>query len=249
MVAFTYWSHFGSFKDPLGISQTVTFPIPPKTTVGGILGAMIGKKPEEIFGDLEYFNFQYSVIPLSPIRKKSFAQNYIDDFTKTSGTKLDEMQKFAKQNPKSKFLEIHQRGFKKGAKPIYRELLIAPKYLIVIQDFKFKDELETQLKNHNSVYPLYMGNSEFSANFEYVDAISKEVRSSTVDSFTASLDLIDFEEGQHYSSLKMATKSFNQREYSDYTHLVVSNKALKLKQEINALHVKTKFGEFVCECL
>ena len=68
----------------------------------------------------EYFNFKYSVVTLTPIRKKSFVQNYINDYTKHVETKI------------SKRLEKGLREAKNPQKQVSRELLLNPKYLVEI---------------------------------------------------------------------------------------------------------------------
>jgi len=73
MIAFKLWSNFGVFRDPLTITQNITFSIPPKTTIGGMLAAILGIDYNDYFQDETYFDFQYSVVLLSTIRKKSFA--------------------------------------------------------------------------------------------------------------------------------------------------------------------------------
>ena len=88
MFALKLWSKFGVFRDPMTITQNITLPIPPKTTVGGILASIIGLDYDKYFKDENYFNFKYSVVLLKEIRKKSFAQNYVMDYTKKSEARL-----------------------------------------------------------------------------------------------------------------------------------------------------------------
>lgn len=247
MIVFRFWSRFGAFKDPLGISQNITFSLPPKTAIGGMMGAVLGKAPEEIFSDEEYFDFSYSVVLLQPIRKQSFAQNYINDYTKSAATKLDEMQKFRNKNPKNTFLKLHQEGFKKGAKPTFRELLINPNYLIVVDNFKHEVQLREYMANHHSVFPVYMGNSEFAANFSFVEHDVEMLESDRVDSFTTHIECIDFQPSQHYSSMKLACSSYGERQYRDYRNIVVSNRPLKMKNNVSIAKLSTDLGEFQCE--
>jgi len=256
MIAFRFWSRFGAFKDPLSISQNITFSLPPKTAIGGIIGGIIGKTPDEIFNDDEYFNFGYSAVLLSPTRKKSFAQNYISKYTERSYYKINAINKCLLELPLGKrekavienFKFEEEKGdYKVWQKPTYRELLLNPNYLIIIQDFKYEKKLKKHLQNHYSVYPVYMGNSEFSANFSWVECTSNSVKTDTLHSFTQEVENIDFRLGNHYTSLKMATKSFGQREYRDYKQIVVSDKAITLKKSIEAIKLLTPDGQYYCE--
>lgn len=247
MIVFRFWSRFGAFKDPLGISQNITFALPPKTAIGGIMGAVLGKTPKEIFSDENYFDFWYSNVLINPARKQSFAQNYIDDYTKGAATKLDEMKKFRAGNPKSRWSRLHQKGFKKGAKPIFRELLINPDYLIAIDDFKHEKQLREHMANHCSVYPVYMGNSEFAANFALIEHEAEQISSDRIDSFTTQVESIDFQADQHYTSMKLANKCYREREYLDYRHIIVSNRAIKLQNDVEITKISTSLGEYRCE--
>lgn len=247
MIVFRFWSRFGAYKDPLGISQNITFALPPKTAIGGMMGAVLGKTPKEIFADEDYFDFGYSNVLLRPARKQSFAQNYIDDYTKSAATKLDEMKKLRAGNPKSRWAKLHQEGFKKGAKPIFRELLINPDYLIAIDNFKYEEELHRHMDSHYSAYPVYMGNSEFAANFALIEHKAEQVSSDRIDSFTTQVESIDFQADQHYTSMKLANRSYGEREYRDYLHIIVSNRAIKLQSDVSITKISTALGEYQCE--
>ena len=93
MFGFTLRAGFGAFRDPLTITQNMTFSIPPKTTVGGMLAAVLGLDYKDWFGDDGFFDFGYSLVLPNPVRKKSFAQNYVMDYTKISGVRFDSMLK------------------------------------------------------------------------------------------------------------------------------------------------------------
>jgi CRISPR-associated protein Cas5h len=42
MFAFEIWGKFASFRDPFTISQNISLPIPPKTTVAGMMASILG---------------------------------------------------------------------------------------------------------------------------------------------------------------------------------------------------------------
>jgi CRISPR-associated protein Cas5h len=130
LLAFEIWGKFASFRDPFTISQNLTFNLPPKTTIGGMMASFLGlpneTKENDIayFDEKDFFDFHYSCIIKNPIFKKTFSQNYINDYTKSSATKLDVL------------LKGQNKDFKVSPKPINRELLLNPKYLIIIDNFK-----------------------------------------------------------------------------------------------------------------
>lgn len=257
MFAFELWGSFAAFRDPLTITQNLTLPIPPKTTVGGMLAAILGLDYTEYFNDDEFFNFEYSIIIKKTIRKYSFAQNYIKKYTERSSIKEGGFKAILSDGKLSKKGELSLHNFfftvpkepdyKVGTKPIYRELILNPKYIIIINNFKYEEEILPFLLNHNSSYPLYMGNTEFAGNYNLIDIESVEISTSEVSSFTIHADLIQFEAGKKYTPVYAATKVTGNREYRDYRKLVISDGKIKLKENIKGYQVKTKKEEYTCE--
>jgi len=290
MIAFKLWSNFGVFRDPLTITQNITFGIPPKTTIGGMLAAILGIDYNDYFQDESYFDFQYSVVLLNPIRKKSFAQNYIEDYTKKSENKFNALADVYKTQPllnklidtkiqlkqktylskreikildgiEKKIIKANENYKKKMVnydknisekmpkpKPIQREILLNPSYLIFIKDYKYEDELYKAMISHQSAFTFYMGNSEFPANYEIenCDNIS-ELRIDQLDSFAINPENIEFEVGKKYTLLHTATKVGKNRSYLDYKPIVISDGQIKYSDSINGFNIKTSRGEFNCE--
>ena len=290
MFGFKLWGRFGSFRDPITITQNMTFGIPPKTTVGGMLASILGIDYNEYFNDNEYFDFGYSLILKNSVRKKSFAQNYIMDYTEKSLGRLnlmldirDNNQKLLlhenqKKELKSKELptkadekKIKSLGKKIGttkerlnkainnwreksserfakAKPIYRELLIDPSFYIFINNFKHEDKIIELMKEHLSKFPLYMGNSEFAANYQFIDCHKYEKKKIMgLDSFTGNPEKIKFESGKKYTSVYAATRTTGSREYRDYKSMIVCDKKITLSSAIDGYSLNTDMGDFNCE--
>lgn len=289
MFCFKLWSRFAVFRDPLTITQNLTFPFPPKTTVGGMLAAILGIESNSYFKDRDYFNFKYSLVLNGPIRKKSFAQNYVEDYTKKSEMKISKLGFYFKINSKKARLESHKYGLLRekelveekyesvddvnnrikknsiriteaanksdnlnfvtftSAKPIYRELIISPQYLIFIDDFKYEKKIVGYMKKHFTRFALYMGNSEFAANYKYIECTSSVVNTNHIDTFTAQPELINFEPDKNYINLYMATKTILKREYRDYKNIVISDSGVNLDKQIQAKVVETPDGVFNCE--
>jgi len=289
MFGFKLWGRFAAFRDPLTITQNLTFPIPPKTTIGGLLAAILGIDYNDYFTDEDFFQFQYSVVLLKPIRKKNFSQNYIADYTKKSANKFDIMKSYfdAKANLQELYdtkynilnyktlsksdqkkllgldnkIEMLQKNLPEKSekyhlimgtsfpkpKPIFRELLIEPEYLIFILNFKHKDTIIDLLKNHCSSYNLYLGNTEFSANYKNTPCDPEEKSLIKLNSFTAQPEKIKFEPGKKYTNVYAATKVINKREYRDYKRLIICDREISLKNEINGYVIKTEQRDYNCE--
>lgn len=290
MFGFKLWGRFGSFRDPITITQNMTFSIPPKTTVGGVLASILGIDYNDYFNDNEYFDFGYSLVLKNPIRKKSFSQNYIMDYTKTSAIRFNLMltirdnnhevmlyenqkRELVSKETRTKTEERKLKGLEKKieaarknvskainnwrekssgrfakAKPIYRELLINPSFYIFINKFKHEDKIIELMKAHLSTFPLYMGNSEFAANYQFIDCHKyEEKKIMELDSFTENPEKIKFEPGKKYTNVYAATRTTGGREYRNYKSMVVCDKKIILSSAIDGYRLKTSMGDFNCE--
>jgi len=227
MFAFEIWGKFASFRDPFTISQNISLPIPPKTTVAGMMASILGV--ENYFEDKAFSDFEYSIIIVNPIRKKSFSQNYINDYTSKVQTHINSL----KKSDYAKF----SNGFrdkKSPQKPINRELLLNPRYLVVIKDFKYENKLSQYLKDRMSKFSFYLGNSEFAGNFKFIEITkSQEIKLDEVEvnSFILESDVnnIDFKEGIRYSTLSFATALNIHRTPISSTSVIIGSEAIRVK--------------------
>lgn len=243
MFAFKIWGKFGSFKDPMTISQNITVDFPPKTAVCGMLAAILGV--DNFLKDREFSDFTYSIVFSKSIAKKSFSQNYINDYTEKTNSKLDNLQKL-------NFINIKDglRDIKAPQKPINRELLINPSYLIFINNFKFENEIIHNLKNRIIKYSLYMGNSEFAANFKFLEIEKYDLKNFDevmLDSFVEQdlVSKIEFEDNVLYKNNQISTKLNEDRSPISFLNLINSSSKIKLKN-IKAYEIKIKDEIYIC---
>ncbi|QKG30215.1 CRISPR-associated protein Cas5 [Campylobacter sp. RM16187] len=243
MFAFKVWGKFACFKDPLGISQNITLPIPPKTAVSGMLAALLGV--EDYLNNSKFSGFKYSVVLGNSITKKTFSQNYINDYTKNTKTHINNLLKFNIEK-----IANGLRDIKAPQKPINRELLINPGYIIFIDEFELEAEAIHNLKNRICKFSFYLGNSEFAGNFEFLE-INKfdnlyfdEV---SIDSFLLESDIknIDFEDGVLYSPLSFATALDADRSPIASKNLILSNNKIRAK---NIEAFKITCGDKIYHC-
>lgn len=238
MFAIKIWSKFGSFRDPIGISQKISLPIPPKTTVAGMLAAVLG---EADFLKMDvYKNFEYSVIALNPIRKRTFSQNYIKGSSSIA-------EKWISNLKGEKYGAISD-GYRNMQKPTNRELLLDPAYLIVIKDFALEDEIVELLKDHRSVFSFYMGSSEFAANFELVKVKSKKIKSKKllIDSFVdeGNFSNIELDEDGSYYPINIVTKLNSERSPLENRRVIFCDRGIRANN-IEAYQVNDKHCIFI----
>lgn len=247
MFAFEIWGKFASFRDPFTISQNISLPIPPKTTVAGMLASILGV--EEYLGRSEFSDFDYSVVALNPIRKKSFSQNYINDYTSKVQAQINSL----KKSDYGKLAEGF-RDKKNPQKPINREILLDVRYLIFIKKFADEDTITRHLENKISKFPLYLGNSEFAGNFKLVKIYDAQemlnMPSAKVDSFILESDVknIEFEEGIRYSNLSFATKLNKQRSPVSLASVIMGSSAISVKN-MTLYKIKCEDRDYYCRFL
>lgn len=244
MFAFKIWGKFASFRDPLGISQNLTYPIVPKTSVSGMLACILGI--EKYLEEDGFQNFEYSVIVQNPIIKKSFSQNYINDYTEKTKKHINNI----KEN---NFKDIANglRDSKSPQKPINRELLINLKYMIFIKNFKYEKEIIFNLKERISKFAFYLGNTEFAGNFSFIDICSfseKHFTNVYVDSFVKNENIknIIFSENAIYSPINFTTKLDKDRIQIESKNIILSNKQICLKN-VNIYEITCKNSTYHCE--
>lgn len=171
VIAFDVWSDFAHFKKNYTTTSPVSFGVPPRTTVTGLIAAIIGLGKKEYY---EYFKLDVSKISLrvlNPIKRIQLTESLV--WTKDTfypyAIKVKEssllFEPFSGQNPHI----LVRIDFIKN-----------PKYRIYFwhKDGQLMDELEKFLKEHKSVYTPYLGISELIANFSYVGRFKVEQRNS-----------------------------------------------------------------------
>jgi len=141
---------FGHFKVPYTTTSPLTFPIPPKTSVAGMVSCIIGLDKTDY---LNYFNqddFKIAIEILKPIKMIIINENFIN---------VKNVKYFARM-PKGKSCRTQ----------INIEFLKDPSYRIYLyhkNDKVFK-ELQNNLREHKSIYTFCMGLSECIGNFIYI---------------------------------------------------------------------------------
>ena len=204
VVGFAIWADFGHFSHPATIYSSLTYPVPPKTTVMGMLGAIAGL--DDYFG-LNAMRYSVEVEHLEG--KRQFCFNGIKDALK----ELD---------PKK------GGGFRKGRKQFYRELLLQPRYRIYCDLSDVENDLRLRvvdaLQKEAAHYPLYMGINFCLAEYRYMgefEPITERQDEVWIDSIVP-LDY-DFviEPNKQYTDVRMARSVSEGRLFGDFADYLV----------------------------
>lgn len=149
VLIFDVWGYYAHFRRFYTTTSPLTFPIPPRTALCGLIAAIIGKKKEDN-EYLKYFTLNKASIGLrllKPVKKVMIAENLIHT-------------KNAKGPGMNLITERTQINF---------EFLKDPKYRIYFHhtDEDIYQQLKGNLISHKSVYTPCLGLSENIANFEF----------------------------------------------------------------------------------
>jgi len=160
VLTFDIWGDYAHFRRFYTTTSPLTFPIPPRTALCGLIGAIIGLDKEgneylRYFGKYDAF---IGLRLLAPVNKVMIAENLIH----TKNVRGIGMNLIPEQAGRC------QIGF---------EFLKSSKYRIY---FYHKNEtiyyaLKDKLEHHKSVYTPCLGLSENIANFKFVDELETKV--------------------------------------------------------------------------
>ncbi|NKQ39816.1 MAG: type I-B CRISPR-associated protein Cas5 [Methanosarcinales archaeon] len=158
VVVFDIWGDYAHFRRFYTTTSPLTFPIPPRTALCGLIGAMIGLEKENN-EYLQFFTIDKAFIGLrllSPVKKVIIAENLIHT-------------KKAKGIGMNLIVERCQIRF---------EFLKDPKYRIYFYhtDKDLYKKMKNNLECHKSVYTPCFGLSENIANFKFINEFKIETK-------------------------------------------------------------------------
>jgi CRISPR-associated protein Cas5h len=154
VLVFDLFADFGHFKVPYTTTSPLTLPVPSRTSVYGIIGALVGLDKNDYLSHFEGENCKISLGVKRPVKKIRISENLIN--TKN----VNETYMFARMN--SRKAAPHS--------PTRIEFLKDPGYRVYFhhRDQEIFDKACRHLENHHTVYTISLGISECLANFEYI---------------------------------------------------------------------------------
>ena len=155
-IIFDIWADFGHFKKYYTTSSPLTFSIPPRTAIIGLVSAIIGLDKNEYLSLMTKDKADIAIRIISPIKKIRISQNLI--------------------NTKDWFWTPVKRGTHEPRTQVRFEYLKEPKFRIYFShlDEKIYRLLKENLKSHKSFYTPCLGLSELIADFKFIDEVSAD---------------------------------------------------------------------------
>jgi CRISPR-associated protein Cas5h len=220
-LVFDIWADYAHFKKYYTTTSPLTFSIPPKTTLYGIVSAILGFSKDEYLNHFQEGQCKIAVQIKNPVKKTRINLNLID--TKKAAL----------------MSQIETRT------QIKTEFLKDAKYRIYFmhQDKDLYNNLKEKLKNHKSVYSISLGLSENLANFEYIKEIElKKITENSwqeintvirIDKENISKGDIDFSQSnREYFSDKIAVEMESDRTVTDYAQVLFERSGRSIKANV-----------------
>ncbi|MCF6464459.1 type I-B CRISPR-associated protein Cas5 [Clostridium sp. Cult2] len=180
MIAFDIYGKFAHFRKFYTNSSSLTYSVPPRTTIEGMIAALLGYERDSYYELLGADKLNIAVKKIGATRKIMQSLNYM---------KADSP---GKLNSPTEHTQIPFEILTGDRNLRYRIFL----YHI---DDAIQDEIKKRTKNNRPVFPLYFGCAPFSCYIEYIDeyewewAISSEYKNITTVIDTSRISKINIE--------------------------------------------------------
>ncbi len=164
VIVFRYYGRYAHFRRPYTNVSSLSYPFPPRPTISGLLGAILGIQKEKV---ADNFNNDKLKVAVS-IEKPAETSTHVTNFRQDGVGGIDYIIKKPAKGWKPK--EIRNIPPYNEATQIPMELLRHASFLVYVHlaDDKTSNELYSRLKTSRYFYTPCLGLSEFLANIEYV---------------------------------------------------------------------------------
>jgi len=229
LLAFDFWGQYGHFKKIYTTTSPLTYSIPPRTAVTGLIGAIIGLDKTEYIRHFTKQDAEIAIRLLNPVKKVTLSENLID--TKKAGLMMN---------------VIKQRT------QIRIELLKDPRFRIYLRhsDQTLMEKLTKYLEEHRSVYTPCLGLSEHIANFrmagthEAEDVLGEEKIQAVTAVPENKIREMEFEIDLEYVQENMPNEMNSDRVVTEYTSVILEQQAQPIKALVSD-HVRLDSGECI----
>ncbi|MBC8235896.1 type I-B CRISPR-associated protein Cas5 [bacterium] len=248
ILCFDIWGNYAHFRTFYTTSSPLSFAIPPRTAVAGLLGAILGFADEYT----EIFAPDKSMIGLevaAPIKKVRMGEKII--------------------NTKGNYWIPVKKGKHEPRSPIRREFVKDPKYRIYVhhKSPEIMDKLQNMLIAHKTVFTPYLGISECIASFEFKGALEAQnlqseqksplppfnqggngwipIRTVIPSELLFSNEAIEFEAGKQYRKERMPIYMNRDRVVQKYDDVIFENKGQEIKANVKNCWRTEKGGNLI----
>jgi CRISPR-associated protein Cas5h len=246
ILIFDISSEFGHFRKYNTTTSPLTYSIPTRTAIAGILGAILGMEREVADGVYpvgaipvqEFFskvNSDIAVQILNPVKKENVAMNLI--------------------NTKTSFYDLTRAG----RTQIEFELVKNVKYRIFFalnnNQLVFR-ELAERIKTKNHHFSPYLGLAQCTATVDFVDlkqAEPMENKDESYINFITAVNLsktfgelpIEFDYSAMYSANNMPIEMNRNREVQEFSEVLIEKNGLPVKAKVKNYYTIENYGNIL----
>jgi len=250
IVVFRISGKYAHFRRPYTNVSSLSYPFPPRPTIAGLLGAILGIQKDKVAEVFDEKKLKVAVV----IEKQLKTVTHVTNFRQDGIGGIDYSIKKPKKSWKPK--ELKNVPKYNEATQIPMELLRNPSFLIYVHldDNSMFSELVSRLETNRFVYTPCLGLSEFLANLEYVDdgnAMKLESGEYEVKSVIAKDDCLLLKdklkaEKHQVQELKAPHLGTATREFTYKKYLVnMMPESLPVEMKINAYRIENTFISFL----
>jgi len=237
ILVFDLSAPYGHFRVPYTTTSPLTFPVPPKTALYGMFGAILGLDKKDYLKYFQEGQCKLAIGLKKPVQKVHIAENLINTKNVFFFARMD-----SHKNPPRTQINL--------------EFLKDPEFRIYvsIKENALFDKLERQLKMHKSAYSLSLGLSECLANYKFVGMFeAKPIQNKNnfvifssilpIDLIEQSGDLSLIEEGKKYIRMHLPLEMKPDRELTKTGSFIMETNAKTIKARINKYYNVTELNE------
>ena len=246
ILIFDISSEYGHFRKYNTTTSPLTYSIPTRTAIAGVLGAILGMERETSDGVYpdgaipvqEFFSKQNSDIAvqiINPVKKENVGVNLI--------------------NTKKSFFDLT----KAGRTQIEFELLKDLKFRVFVclnNDVVVFNELTERIRNKNHHFSPYLGLAQFTASIDFIEKskanLLENSKKEYIDIITA-VNLskiedespIEFDNSAMYSANNMPIEMNRNREVQEYSEVLIEKNGQLIKAKVDNYYQIENYGNIL----
>ncbi|PTD94872.1 hypothetical protein C9439_00075 [archaeon SCG-AAA382B04] len=233
ILSFRLWGDYALYTKPWCNREQQSYLIPPKTSLFGLIGSILGCGKEEYLEKLDFDEIK------TGINLKNFEGKELHGYNFMHGKNLDKKTKNL-SNP-------YRNPSRKGAlSPTRLEFIRNPEYRIYLylKDKKIKRQLSDFLRKNKCVFPPYLGQVNLFANFGDFYKTELDEKNVNYSETAAPAEIIDGSEieGKIYNE-RLPVKMEEDRSSPKFKSIAISkDNPLKIKDDSKYLIGETTQG-------
>jgi CRISPR-associated protein Cas5h len=164
VLIFDWFGDYGHFRMFYTTTSPLTFPVPPRPTVCGLLGCILGIDRKHIWKEFAPERCKVAVQLINEVHKIKIKEVW--------------RQGVGSARHRKDGWEVRFQGQAAGVSLITMEVLKNPHFRLYVTHLSQRvfEKLKEFIRTGKSVYQPYLGNSEFLANIEYINCVPYDLK-------------------------------------------------------------------------